>query len=343
MRTAILGLLVLPMAGCGYLFGDSGMFRDRSGDYRDAEELPLIQVPENREQNDLQEIYAIPVVTADRPLVASDDVPRPEPLLAASAEQMVRIQRLGQDTWVLVAIPPGQLWPQLRSFMSTANVPIGRVDARAGIIESGYVDLQDQERRARFRFRVDNGVQRGNSELHVLQMFESSEDAWPSNSEDPELESEMLRGVAQFIANSADTAPVSMMAEQSISSTGRVTVVEDNGDSYIRLDLPFERAWASLARTLESSGFEITDRNRSEGLYYATYSGAEDEEEDSGWFNWFGDDEEQHPLTGVPLLLSVEQTAEGPLAIRMREEGSSGNAPTEDLLSLLQLVKSNIN
>lgn len=345
-RAAALAVLCLSLAGCGYLFGDEGVFRDTSRDYRVAPELPVMKVPSETDTTGLHEIYAIPEVTGERATSEDEKIPRPAPLLAANVEQMVRIQRLGDDSWALVAIAPGQLWPQVRSFMSAAGVAVGRVDARAGIIESEFLELQDQERKARFRFRVERGVQRGNSELHVLQMFESGTDpAWPENSDDTELEAEMLRSVAQFIANSADTAPVSMMAEQSISAGGRVALVEEGGESFIRLELPFNRAWASTARALENSDFEITDRNRSEGLYYVSYRGVEDEDEGSGWFGWFGggDDEEAHPLTDVPLLLTVKEAGAERVEIRLAEENSGAMASSDDLLSLLQLVKSNVN
>lgn len=343
IRLSGLCLLLFPLAGCGYLFGDDGVFRDSRDDYREASELPVMKVPQGRESQRLDEIYAVPPITAERDLRAGDEIPRPDPLLAANAEQAVRIQKLGDASWALIAIPPGQLWPQVRAFLSAANVPIGRVDARAGLIESGFLELQNQERQSRFRFRVERGVQRGNSELHVLQMFQTSDEgSWPDTSDDPELESEMLRSVAQYIANSADTAPVSMMAEQSISAQGRVATVEEGGKTFIRLDLPFDRAWASLARALEISGFEITDRNRSSRVYYATYRGEKSEEEDSGWFNWFGDDENSHPLTDAPLLVTMREEAGGSMAISLAAE-SSGDASEEALLSLLQLLKGNIN
>jgi outer membrane protein assembly factor BamC len=343
MRWGLLCLL-MPITGCGYLFGDAGVFRDVSGDYQEAQELPIIAVPDGKRSDSLDEIYAIPPITAERDLNSSDEIPRPTPLLAANVDQMVRIQRLGVDSWALIAIPPGQLWPQVRSFLSAASIPIGRVEASAGIIESTYVELEDQERPSRFRFRVEQGVQRGNSELHVLQMFRTADDeVWPAVSDDQELEAEMLQGVAQFVANSADTAPVSMMAEQSISATGRVTLVDEDGAYFMRLELPFDRAWASLSRALELSGFEITDRDRSSNVYYVKYVGESEVEEDSGWFSWFGgDDEEEHPLTGVPLLITMSEESSGAMAIRMVPEGDV-TASDEALHSLLQRIKSNIN
>jgi len=342
LRLLFVALAVSTVSACGYLFGDDGVFRDTSNDYRAAAELPPMELPEGREATSLAEIYSVPEIQSEPQFSNSDRVPRPAPLVSANADQLVRIQRLGDDSWALIAIAPGQLWPQLRSFLSAANIDIAHMNARGGIIESTYLDLQGQTQPSRFRFRVERGVQRGNSELHVLQMHRRSEDSWPAKSDDSELEGEMLRGVAQFIANSADTAPVSMMAEQSISATGKVSLAEDdNGMSYIVLELPFDRAWASLARSLDLSGFEITDRNRSSGEYFAQYLG-EDGEEDSGWFSWFGGGDD-NPAVGVPLLVTMEQATEERMEIRLRPEAGPDALGRDDQLALLALIKGNIN
>ncbi|MEM6301477.1 MAG: outer membrane protein assembly factor BamC [Pseudomonadota bacterium] len=341
LRTATLAILCALLSSCGYLFGDNGVFRDTSGDYRRAQETPLMQLPAGAGEKQLTEIYAIPVVTAEEEPTRGDRVPRPTPLVAASAEQLVRIQRLGDDSWALIAIAPGQLWPQVRSFLTAANMDVARLDAREGIIETTYLDLTNQELSSRFRFRIERGVQRGNSELHVLQMHQSASAEWPTSSDDVDLEGEMLRGVAQYIANSADTAPVSMMAEQSMSASGKVALRDDDLGDYINLELPFNRAWASLARALDQSGFQINDRNRSDGKYYVSY---ENEEGDgkSGWFGWLWGGGDEHPATGVPLLLSMQRAGDEEMVIRLREE-SSTSLEEDDIRSLLVLIKGNIN
>ena len=331
------------LAGCGYLFGDDGVFRDTVNDYRLARELPPMKLIEGRDDRRLNEIYAIPDITGEPSFDSGDAVPRPEPLVAASADQLVRIQKLGRDSWALIAIAPGQLWPQLRRFLSAANIDIARMDARGGIIESTYLELQNQTQPSRFRFRMERGVQRGNSELHVLQMYRRSADEWPSASDDLQLEADMLRGIAQYIANSADTAPVSMMAEQAMSATGKVALTEDEqGASYIVLELPFDRAWASLARSLDLSGFEVTDRNRSAGEYYTRYVG-EDAEKKSGWFSWFGGGGDDHPALGVPLLITLQQVAGERMEIRLRAQQSFAALKRKDQLALLALIKGNID
>jgi len=338
----VLLLAALSLPGCGYLFGDGGIFRDSSDDYREAREAPAIQLPDSAGSTGLQELYPIPPIDNDVVASSGDDVPRPAPLLSGSAAQLVRIQKLGEDSWALIGMPPGQLWPQVRGFLSAANMGIARVDARAGLIESSWLELQNQQLPTRFRFRVERGVQRGNSELHILQMYRDPDnDGWPERSDNVELESDMLRGVAQFIANSAENAPVSMMAEQSISAAGKLQLVESRGDRHLRLELPFDRAWASLARALEQSDFEITDRDRSAGRYYVKYLEKSDDE-GGGWFSWFGGgDDDSHPLRDVPLLVTMDRVAPAVIEIRLRAEGD--RADDDALKSLLVLIKGNID
>ena len=81
----------------------------------------------------------------------------------------MRIQSLSGERWALVNVAPGQLWPQVRTFLTTSGIGVSAVDAEAGLIDTQWFKLEDQELAVRFRFRVDTGVQRNTSELHVLQ------------------------------------------------------------------------------------------------------------------------------------------------------------------------------
>lgn len=195
---------------------------------------------------------------------------------------------------------------------------------------------------SRFQFRIEQGVQRGNSELHVLQMNQAGDvNSWPARSDDLALESEMLQGVSQFVANSSDSAPVSMIADQAISATGKISLQEAaSGRTFIRVGLPYPRAWASLARALEVSTFEITDRDRSKGEYYVTFLGA-DAEEDDGWFDWLFDDED-HPLAGQNFLVKMESENDTSVAINLLPLDGDASPDMRQQQSLLALIKGNI-
>ncbi|MFT6956052.1 MAG: outer membrane protein assembly factor BamC [Halieaceae bacterium] len=350
MRLAISARLLLIasplilLQGCGYLFGDDGMFRDPSQDYRNAPELEVIDVPPGKSSGALREIYPIPEIEESLVLTGDFEVPRPTPLVAGAADEVVRIQKLGDDSWALVAMAPGQLWPQVRSFLSAATLQVARVDARAGIMETNWLELDGTSMGSRFRYRIERGVQRGTSELHVLQMNQAGDvNVWPANSDNIEQESEMLGAVAQYIANSADTAPVSMIADQAISASGRISLQESpEGYAYIELALPFNRGWASLAKALEDSSFEIVDRDRSAGEYYTRFLGPTNDE-DEGWFGWLSGGDDSHPLSGKEFLVTVVSQSEDIIEIKLQTREPDPDFDKRQEQGLLSLIKGNIN
>jgi outer membrane protein assembly factor BamC len=343
VRLPLLATLTV-MTGCGYLFGDDGMFRDKSQDYKQAPELKVIEVPPEKSTDALQDIYPIPDIKQSLVLTGEFEVPRPTPLVSGAADEVVRIQKLGAESWALVAMAPGQLWPQVRSFLSAAGIGVGRVDARAGIMETSWLSMEGAPMQSRFQFRIERGVQRGTSELHVLQMNQAGDvTVWPATSDDLQQETEMLRGMAQYIANSADSAPVSMIADQAISATGRISLQETSqGDTYIELILPYDRAWASTAKGLEESNFEIIDRDRSAGEYYVRFIGIENEEED-GWFDWLWGGDEKHPLADQEFLVTVVKQTDEAVAIRLQPREPDPAFDRRQEQALLSLIKGNIN
>ncbi|RLA53303.1 MAG: hypothetical protein DRQ98_08830, partial [Gammaproteobacteria bacterium] len=196
----------------------------------------------------------------------------------------------------------------------------------------------------RFRFLMDQGVQRSTSELHVLQMDQAGDvESWPSKSDNPEQADEMLRAVAQFLANSADSAPVSMIAEQGISASGKISMQEaPAGYTYILLALPYDRAWASLGRALEKSTFEITDHDRSGGNYYVRFLGPNAQEE-AGWMDWLWGSGEDHPMAGQMFLVTMTPQDELAVIIRLQLQDDSLSFDKRAEQDLLALIKSNIN
>ena len=138
-------------------------------------------MPEGKDSEALREIYVIPAVDNELVLAGEFEVPRPAPLVAGAGDEVVRIQKLGDQSWALIGVPPGQVWPQVRSFLTAAGIQVARVDARAGIMDTNWLTLEGQPMASRFRFRMEQGVQRGTSELHVLQMNQAGDvNSWPA-------------------------------------------------------------------------------------------------------------------------------------------------------------------
>ena len=115
-----------------------------------------------------------------------------------------------------------------------------------------------------------------------------------------------------------------------------------SGYTYISLDLPYDRAWASLGRALQKSRFEITDRDRSTGNYYARFLGPEGADEE-GWLDWLWGGEDDHPLAGDSFVINIQSEDERTNTIRLRPQGDIEGYGKREEQSLLALIKGNIN
>ena len=79
------------------------------------------------------------------------DVPRPQPASVIHFEQSVKIQSLEGRRWVLINVPPSEVWPRVRNVLNRSGVPAALADGSEGIIETVWVKFNsDEENSHRF-------------------------------------------------------------------------------------------------------------------------------------------------------------------------------------------------
>ncbi len=295
-KTALITLLLSTLGGCSWLLGDEGYFRDRKNDYLSEKVLPPLQLPDGVEQYEEDELFLIPEVSNTDLPDENFQVPRPAPLLNAGTGNTVRIQKLGDERWLLIDIPPSHLWQRVKNFLTDNRIPLAREDAPQGLLETTWLQRTAEEApktRERYLYRIDQGVQRNSSEVHIVQFqlpitAELNEQFdWPNESVSDEREEWMAQQLAQFLVNTDGRASVSLLA-QGIGSASKVSLERDSsGEPVIKLELPFPRAWASVGAALNKASFEVLDLDRSKGHYYVSYQ-PEDEEEPGFFSRLFG-------------------------------------------------------
>ena len=351
-KNGLLVLLASTMAGCSWIpgFGDDEMFRDRGDDYRRANIEKPLTIPEHLNASQIEDTYDIPEISDNASLSGEFEIPRPDPLGNEVLVDAVRINKLGNDQWILIDGSPGEVWPRLRAFLSRNNLAVARADAVNGMIETGWLQpVGENALSERFRLRVEQGVQRQTTEVHVLHADARAGESWPESSSNGERESIMVQSLAQYLADSqVAVASVSMLAQQAMGSSGKVSLEEDEQRKpYILLELPFVRAWASVGLAIQKGGFTIDDMNRSESIYYMRVDEtAEDEDEDEpGFFAglFFGDDEEESDnKSGTLYIIRIEsqQTEE----VHISVEPSEGNSVSgEQATYILKRIKKNLS
>lgn len=361
----LLPVAIVTLSGCGWLAGEEGYFRDRGDDYRKAKSIPPMQVPEEKKSEAVSQLYVIPVERTDALLDKQFEVPRPQPIQGNPEDKVVRIQKLGEQQWILLDESPAESWPRVRNFLISNQIGIEREEAGTGQMETGWLSFKsDATRREKYRFRVEQGVQRASSEIYVQQMGykrEAGEDAatpeWPAASMDPERETWMIKELANYLASTSGESSVSLLA-QGISTVNKVYLVRDaSGQPVIDLRLPFERAWASLGRALERADLTVKDLDRSTGVYFVMYEpgkrkdgeegeGAEGEEEDkpgmmSRMFSWWGDDEDDNPAIGRSYRVEMRAVDQGVVISTRRDDGKDFDEGEAEFV--LGLIKAHLS
>jgi len=277
IMTVSLGLAVL--SGCM----SDGAFRDRGDDYRKAKLSAPLELPPGVSSATLDDKYVVPGLQTHTVLPGKFELKRPEPLAKNVGTAEVKIQTLDGKSWILLDGDPNQVWPRMRVFLGRAGLKVARADGATSVIETEWRDPNgDGSTRERFRFRLDQGVQKGTSEIHLLTQINGGDD-WPAQSDSLDREAQMVRVVAQYLADSEQDASVSMLAQRS-DGKGKIFLEgSPEGDGqYLRLQLQEDRAWAALGLALVKAGFEIEDDRREVNKYWLNYSDTEADE--MGWF-----------------------------------------------------------
>lgn len=345
LKAAAILMVIQSVSACSWLFGDDGTFRDRGNDYRKATLEKGLSLPNGVHSDSIYDSYAIPPINDNTSLDKDFEVPRPEPLSEDVGRETVKISKLANDRWILVNGSPGHIWPRLRGFLTLNQLSVQRVDAANGIIETQWIQpALEGVPKERYQLRIEQGVQRDTSEVYVLQAdISTGTGDWPTDSSNDEREELLTTELAQYLANSADAAAVSMLAQQTINSSGRVNITENaEKKPSINLQLPFPRAWASLRSALDKAGYRIDDLDRSKHLYFVSYSEQHANDEKPGFFASLFTGSGEKPSDGIDYLINVKELDEKSVEVTIKRQDDTVMEKTETE-KLLRLIKRHIS
>jgi outer membrane protein assembly factor BamC len=250
--------------------------------------------------------------------------------------ERVRIQRLGSERWVLINVPPGEVWPRVRNFLSVNGLNVERADIGLGLIETGWVEfVTDPDSYDRYRLQIDQGVQPDTSEIHIrhlsipkAQVGEAVPE-WPEYSSNAERESWLLEELAATLASEGGEAGTSLLA-QGIGGDTKAGLLMAGTEPVLTLKLDRERALATLTHAMGLDGFTILDRDVAAGIYYLHYEKPSTEK--PGWFSRrFGKASRPKPEPSSPYTLDALLTSmpEGNILEQgaMSERGAEHKSP----------------
>ncbi len=337
-------VLALGLAGCssveGVLSGDKLDYRSQA-----AKTAPLEVPPDLSQLSREQQRYqpqsgpvsaaayqqAAPAATATAPGAGATPAAS---TVAPQALGDMRIERAGNERWLVSSATPEQLWPQLVAFWQERGFALAKEDAQAGVIETEWAENrakipQDFLRRTigkvfegawstserdMFRTRVERTARgteitithRGMEEVFTSQRQDQTK--WTTRPSDPALEAEFLSRLMVKLGAKEEVARTTVA--QAPVQAPRARAVAGQGAT-LQLDDGFERAWRRVGVALDRSGFTVEDRDRTSGLYYVRYvDPKEAAREEPGFFSrLFGRDQKRATTDRYRVAVKSEGNA----------------------------------
>lgn len=293
---------LLGIAGAASLLAGCGLFQGPGDEYYRAEPLPKMKVPEGMQTTSLEPLYEVPELAAeeDELLLARDfgsfEAPRPDPLPTEGAtDSGVKIQRLGDERWILIDAPTSQVWPRVQSFLSRYGVGVDVNDPGSGLIETDWVRFKvDAEQKHRYQIWIEQGLRPDTTEVHVVhrQVPEATPNdtalAWDRDSQDVERETYIVDELAASLASEARNGSASLLGQR-VGGKAKADITFLEKEPVLQLRLDYDRAWATVTHALKQEGFVLWESDMDKATALFGYL-VDRPEELSFIARWFADD-----------------------------------------------------
>lgn len=302
---ARLGLIALAASlatGCSVLQEDKI-------DYQGARQVSTLDVPPDLTQLSPDTRFQIPgsVVTASGYQSAQPAAPVGARTAVDSVGD-VRIERAGNQRWLVVDRPADQLWAPVKGFWQESGFQLSLEQDKLGIMETDWAEnraklpqdiirrtigrvfenLYSTGERDKFRTRLERNAQGGTDIFiahrgmeEVYTSTSKDQTIWQPRPADPELENEFLRRLMLKLGASEAQAQAALTPAPT-QTAARVVMV--NNQSVVQLDEGFDRAWRRVGLSLDRIGFTVEDRDRAQGIYFVRYAATSESPEKPGFF-----------------------------------------------------------
>jgi len=221
--------------------------------------------------------------------------------------QNVEVKRDNFRRWLLVDIPPSEVWLLSKEFFRSFGFKIEKENQKIGIMETDYLEIDtnvpDKSLGAiraglskllntqyglpiadKYRIRIepiDDSVQ---SEVYLTlssigEVVDGEVRVWQPREKDVELETEMLLHLMVFLGSDRSESINKILASNQKIESPVSVIKSENG--YATLVFPYNKkqAWSYLGWVLDELNIDVEDRDAIDGSYFIKHT------EDKGFFS----------------------------------------------------------
>jgi len=347
-------------------------------DYKSTGKLPSLEIPPDLTRPTADDRYVVPDInpkgTATYSEYTRDRAGTQRSTAVASlvlpTTKNVRVERDGNQRWLVVTGTPDQVWPVVTSFWQENGFILNVELPDAGIMETDWAENRakldtgvlrsllsklgslspyDTGERDKFRTRLERGVQPGTTEIYIShrgmeEVYVSAQapdgttqTMWQPRPPDPNLEAEMLGRLMTRFGVESERAKKQVASAEKVAPRAHLIKSGDGGT--LALNEQFDRAWRRVGLALDRVGFTVEDRDRSKGLYYVRYIDPKldvESKKETGWFSkifsWNSSDQ---PKAAQYRILVTDKQSESLVKV-LNKDGEQEHSDTSNrILTLL--------
>ncbi len=281
-------------------------------DYRSATgvKAPSLDVPPDLTQLSKDTHYAVVGGAVSASGFKTGQVASTAPVIAALAVGDVRIERSGNQRWLVVNRPAEKLWDPVKDFWQENGFLLAIDQNTLGIMETDWAEnrakipqdfirsalgklldsLYSTAERDKFRTRLERNAS-GETEIFIshrgvvetINNERKDSTIWQPRPADPELEAEFLRRLMVKLGV-AESQSKTLVASSGIARK-TATVAAENGHPVVRIEEGFDSAWRRVGLALDRTGFTVEDRDRKQGVYFVRYVPLDASGSEPGFFS----------------------------------------------------------
>ena len=210
--------------------------------------------------------------------------------------QNVEIKRDKYRRWLLVDLPPGDVWALSKEFFRTYGFKIEKENQKIGLLETDYLEIEtkvpDKSLGAiratlskalktqyglpiadKYRIRIEPTENPKESEVYLTlssigEVVSGATRVWQPREKDVELETEMLLKLMVFLGNDKSDSISKIQSNNNENTVNISVLLSETG--YATLLFPFDKqeSWGLLGWALDELNIDIDDRDQIEGSYF---------------------------------------------------------------------------
>ena len=219
----------------------------------------------------------------------------------------VEVKRDAHRRWLLVDIPPSEVWSLSKEFFRSFGFKIEKENQKIGILETDYLEIDtkvpDKSLGAiraalskalktqyglpiadKYRIRIESLSEPNQSEVYLTltsigEVVKGEQRLWQHRDKDVELETEMLLNLMVFLGSDRYEAINKIQASNEKTESPVSVIKSESGYATLVFQYNKNQAWGYLGWALDELDVDVEDRDVIDGSYFINIT------KDKGFFS----------------------------------------------------------